>query len=437
MVVVGLAVCWLVLVLGGTAALGYQVTFEPRVSVSEEYSDNIYLTQEDPHADFITTVTPGFTAQLLTRRSGVELSYDPGYAMYADHSENDTWRHDASLRAWMEFSRETRLEISDRFLRTEDPLSGEDIDILRQQQAALGQAPTVRVGRQPYTTNEASVSLQHRLGRDSSVDLGYAYRLLDNDDPLILDNQSHNAFAGLAYWPSIRWGIEPRVEYLRGIYEDEVGSFDNWMGGLALVYRFSRHLEAFVQYMHTYRDYDLDVPEADDFQAYDPSMGVRYQLSEAIRMSGTAGYFLQDNRHRSSEGGYYFEADGTYDMERMRFGLEAGHGYDRAELEAENLGLTRYTRFLVRGEYDVTRYLNVDASAFYRKSEYLDRPEGGVDDFYGAALGLDYQVLEWMFIRLEYGYNRVDSTIERNEYRENRGMIMVTLTPTQPWRIVR
>lgn len=437
MISIGPALFLLLLMIWGRDAWGVQFTFEPRLSVSEEYSDNIFLTDDNPESDFVTTITPGFTAQVLTRRSGAELAYDPGYAIYADFNENDTWRHAVDFRAWTELSRDTRLEITDRFLRTEDPLSEEEIETMREQEVVLGEAPTVRVGRQPYITNTAAINLNHRIGRYSAFDMGYAYRLLNNDDPQVLDNQSHNAFAALAYWPTVRIGLVPRVEYLRGIYEDEFGSFNNYLGSLALVYRFTRHLEGFVQYAQTYRDYDTEVPEVENFHVYDPSMGVRYQVSESILVSGEAGYFLQDNEHSSSEGGYHFDAEGTWETERTLLGLEAGHGYDRAELGSENLGLTRYTRVRFRGEYALTRYVTVDAFAGYRKSEYLDRPEGGEDDFYRGGVGLDYQIFEWMFVRLQYDYNRVNSTIERNDYTENRGLLRVTLTPTQPWRWVK
>ena len=434
-IVLAAVVCGLVFT--GTPARGVQLTLEPRLTVSEEYSDNIFLTHEDPKGDFLTTVTPGFTAQALTRKSGIELEYDPGYAMYADFNENDTWRHSANLLAWTQFSKDTRLEISDRFLRTEDPLAREEIETMREQEVVLGEAPTVRTGRQPYITNTAGTVLTHRFGRDSLFDAGYTYRLLDNDDPQILDNQSHQAFTGLNYWHNVRLGIVPRVQYLRGVYEDELGSFNDWMGALSLVYRFTRHVEGFVQYAHTYRTYDSDAPGVQDFHVYDPSMGVEYELSPAITVAGRVGYFLQDNEHADSEGGYYVDGDGTWKTDRKRVSLTVGHGYDRAELTSENLGLTRYTRARIRGTYDFTRHVSLDVSAFYRKSEYLNDPDQREDDFYGAGVGLDYEIFEWMAVRLEYGYNKVDSTVDRNEYTENRGLIKVVLNPTRPWRVTR
>ena len=133
-----------------TGAYGYEVTFVPRITVTEEYTDNVYLSAEDPQSAFVTTFTPGFTAQILTQNSGAELSYDPGYAFYSDDKRNNTWRDSLNLRAWSEFLEGSILEISDTYLRTEDPLAPEEIALVREEETTIGQAPTVRKGRQPY-----------------------------------------------------------------------------------------------------------------------------------------------------------------------------------------------------------------------------------------------------------------------------------------------
>ena len=108
-------------------AFSAQFTFTPRTSAEVEYTDNVFLTKNNTEDDFITTLSAGFTAQLLGRTNGLEVSFDPGYVFYQDFTENDGWRLPATLRAWSNLTRSTRLELNNDFLRTDDPLSRDRI----------------------------------------------------------------------------------------------------------------------------------------------------------------------------------------------------------------------------------------------------------------------------------------------------------------------
>ena len=59
------------------------------------------------------------------------------------------------------------------------------------------------------------------------------------------------------------------------------------------------------------------------------------------------------------------------------------------------------------------------------------------DKTISAGAGLNYEALRWMNLRLEYNFNDVNSDSDEDEYTENRVMFMVTLTPTQPYRLNR
>ena len=55
------------------SALAAQVSFTPRVSVTEEYNDNVDLDRKGKKDDFITTVSPGATLEVLGPLSGIRL----------------------------------------------------------------------------------------------------------------------------------------------------------------------------------------------------------------------------------------------------------------------------------------------------------------------------------------------------------------------------
>ena len=66
------------------AAFAAELNFTPRTSVSERWSDNIYLERSEKRSDFITTPTLGFTAETRGQATGLSLSYDAGYNFYSE-----------------------------------------------------------------------------------------------------------------------------------------------------------------------------------------------------------------------------------------------------------------------------------------------------------------------------------------------------------------
>ncbi|MEA3438238.1 MAG: hypothetical protein U9R43_17370, partial [Thermodesulfobacteriota bacterium] len=124
-----------VIFLTATSALGYQLTFQPRISFGVEYTDNVFLDPDnieeipdspgrEPESDFIFVTTPGFTTEILGQQKGLSLSYDFGYSKYNEFSNQDSWRHNLDFSTWTEFARNMRLEFRDTFRYTEDPLGG-------------------------------------------------------------------------------------------------------------------------------------------------------------------------------------------------------------------------------------------------------------------------------------------------------------------------
>ena len=50
-----------------------------------------------------------------------------GYNFYAKNDENDGWQHNALASFWHNFTRETRLDLNNAFLYTQDPLGDQDV----------------------------------------------------------------------------------------------------------------------------------------------------------------------------------------------------------------------------------------------------------------------------------------------------------------------
>jgi uncharacterized protein (PEP-CTERM system associated) len=91
---------------------------------------------------------------------------------------------------------------------------------------------------------------------------------------------------------------------------------------------------------------------------------------------------------------------------------------------------------MLRARYDITRRVSGDAFAGYGWNEYPDDNDR-TDKIARAGLGLNYQALQWMTMRLQYDFRDLSSDDENDEYTENRGMFTVTLAPSQPFRLLR
>ncbi len=210
----------------GSSAFGFQINFTPRITATEEYTDNLFLDPDHEEDDFITTISPGFTAEIAGRTRGAAISYDPAYVFYDEYNDFDGWRHSATFSAWQQMARNTRLEIEDAFLYTEDPVPDEEFISEFREEPLIEADRTIRRDRETYYTNAASFRLIHQFGASDSIYMGYVYGILRNDDPAYEDNDTHTPSVGLTYWFLPDWGVEARAEYTSGQYSDTLDTGD-------------------------------------------------------------------------------------------------------------------------------------------------------------------------------------------------------------------
>ena len=414
-------------------SFGFQATFTPRISVNEEYTDNLFLSDKNTEHDYITTVSPGFTAEILGKNNGASISYSPSHSFYDRYSEKDSWRHNARFSGWAELSKNTRLDISNSFLRTEDPLTDADIVDSQVEDETVQIDNTIRKSRNTYYTNSAAVNLTHKFGETDSFKLGYVHSILENDDETIEDNVMHNPSMGLTYWfiPG-QLGLETNASYRSGELEIS-DDFDNWKGSAKLIKSFTRHFKGFVQYAHVYMDYQGD---GENYQIYDPSIGIDYTIDKDTHLSFSVGYFYQDRVKSKDESGTSIngELGKSWIFKRGSINLTGSSGYDETYFGAENLGFDIFYQAQCNASYGLTKHISSNISGSYRRDKYVNLATERKDNTSIAGMGLTFQPLPWMSVGLNYTYRSVDSTLDENDYVENKGLISITLSPSIPFR---
>ncbi len=287
---------------------GYQLSFQPRVTFGVEYTDNVFLDPDqppvipladgetvagppdaeippeplpviEPESDLIFLTAPGFTLEMIGQQTGLALDYDFGYTGYDEFSENDSWRHSLALSAWRQLTRTTRLEFSNSFLYTEDPLGARTFEVTAEPEAAAPDEapadaeaaapppeatditptdPTTLRSREPYWVNTSDILVTRQFGPDSEYFLGFAYSARRDDSFDGEDSDIYTPRAGITYWFNQFWGAELEGSYDYGEY-DISPDIRNWDARLRVTRRISRRLDTFFEYEHHVVDQRLNL----------------------------------------------------------------------------------------------------------------------------------------------------------------------------------
>jgi hypothetical protein len=381
----------------------------------------------------------------------MNLTLTPAYVFYDKFDENNGWRLPVSLGARWEVTKRTRLDFTDNFLYTEDPVPNRQADPQESDQSPSDVDTTERRGRQPYLTNRARLRITHQFGRRDQVYIQFFNRLRRNDDDDIPvtdreDSTGYSPSAGLTFWMTPQWGLGFEGRFTRGYFEQPdnfvgipTSDFDQWYGRARLIRKFSRNLDGYLQYAHTYQDFDVDLDV--DYQIYEPSIGVDYFIDEDIELRVNVGYYFRDFKNPELEDDDTSDIDGRADLiktlKKGSYRLFVSGGYDYSYFGNDNRGFTRYGMAGYGVNYFLLKRFRIDSFAYYRRNEFLDNLVRRDENIFRFTTGLSYIPLQWMSIRLAYTYNRRDSNISINDYTENRGLLTVSFSPEQPYRILQ
>ncbi len=403
-----------------TTSLSAEIRLTPRVSSGVEYTDNFFLTNDNPgsekESEWITAISPGVTLDITSRAADLSLSYDPSYIMYDNYSDRDYWSHAASLIGNWRTTRHLNMELTHDYLKTEDPIDEEDL--------------TVRRGRNPYTRNTTGARIDYQFGADNTAYIDGLYSFLENEDPAIEDSDRYGGSAGVTYWLNIRWGVDLVAETYRAEYE-ESDDFEDTAGSIRLNYRFNPHFTGFTAYRHTLNQFDDDI---NDYKIYDGSIGFDYAINPTTDLSVEVHYFVRDFDQSQDESETPVNFDLTKRFQHGAISFIGEGGYDRTTVSAENLGYYIYYGAAVSADYEFTSRISGDILAGYTYRDYQDQIPRREDDIIRAGCGLSFQLLRWLSARLGYTYDSVESSMEEEDYVENRGTLLFTIAPPQPYR---
>ena len=416
--------------LTSTISFAARYRFTPIVSAKETYTDNVFLTDKNTKDDYITDVSAGGIFTFLSKTSGMDFSFYPAYVWYKDNSRDPTWRLPATLDIWSIIAPRTRLEIFDRFLRSDDP--DENRPVVSEDTGQI-EAPgdsTVRRGRGWYLTNHATVRVDRQIGANDSVYGQFLYSFRREEESDGNDNDRYAPSAGFTHWFGPRWGTTVSSVYTRALF-DNSSDFHDIAYLLQLQRKFARRFQLFGRYGYAYRDNDDD--DEDDYHVYAPSAGFIYDVAEDSRITLGLGYFYQEVVGGRDEQGPFFFGDAykRWNYRNWTASLLGRAGLDRNDFGNERLGFEWSAGINGRIRYDFTRNFYGNVFGNYRYSDFIN--DSREDNRYRVGAGLGWLPTGWMTLSLEYFNNVLDST-DTEDYTENRVWLQLTLQPDRPWR---
>ena len=399
-----------------------QSILTPSISASEQYTDNLFFSEDNTESEWITMISPGIRYKLLGKTSEVNLSYAPTFVYYDKHTDFNTIRHNASIAGRIQTAKYTELTLSNTFVRTEEQLNREDSD-----------DETIRESREPYYNNTVSSGISHQFGAADTISFKYTDTLRDHNDPDEEDSKSHAADLNLTYWFMPHFGIDTGVDYTRGEFDGTSDDFDQWNGHVKLIRKFSAHLNAFIKYAHT----DMNYREStSDYQVYDGSIGMGYTIEEDASISVSTGYLVRDRTGEDDEERITanIDLDKAWNFKRSSIGFKATSGYKESYFGAENLGFDWYWLLSTSARHYFSKHLSGNISGSYRRDKYEDTEDNRKDYTTVGTAGLSYQPRPWITTALTYTYRDRNSNIYTNDYEENSVILTIILTPTKPIR---
>jgi hypothetical protein len=384
----------------------------PSISLREEYDDNIFLTADDEEADFITSIYPSvslsYTSNLLT----LSLDYGIDIKLYMhnpDENETDlTNTQNAKLDSTLSLYRDIF------FLKVFDEYSRVPIDERRQtaiENPFVNMTDLNHLLINPY--------LEYPLSGTLKAKAGYTYENLQYKDEEGDDAENHLMTGGLVkeFSPKLSGSVfyTYSVHDLKSNEDNEDYDRQDIMFGMN--YQLTQKLSLQGTYGHGWLNYK----ETEDFDSAIWSVNANYLLTEKLSMG--AGY-SQDFSDSVDAGAYtnevatiYITREGTVPLTLKGFARKADYIVEDREDKSAGVALN--------ADIPLTPKMTARVTGLYTYYKFL--PEEEKVNRYGAGISFDYEI-KITTISFGYIHNLSDSTIEENDYRNNRFWVQARIT---------
>lgn len=409
-------------------------TFTPRISVQEQYDDNIDLTRNNKKSDWITTVGPGFNLGIDSEHTKLSLDCSGGYSFYAKDSSGDTTVLGSTLSLDQQLSSRLSVKLSDALVRTEDPITTEN-----------GVVTDVSRQRRVQYRNTGEAGLSYQFGPENRATVGYRNRLLESRSDQDEDSLGNEGFFTLATWFGRRFGTELTGGVTRGAFDqpnDFTGTptedFYNYDGGITLNYRWEPSRRIYTRYQILDHRFDQTSKETDtqDYLIHQGTLGTSLALGPYTTFDADGGYWFQDVDGGRNRDGFAFNTALSTRQERLTLRVGGSGGYDESYFTSENLGFSKYYQAFGNADYQLTQALALFAFGSYRWQEYYDTGDeetDRTDKTWQTTAGFRCSFLRYLTLSLDGTHTERSSDDLDEEFTDNRVTARLTWAYSVPF----
>ena len=395
--------------------------FHPYISLSEEYNDNIYLSNTNKTSDYITTLTPGLKYLNMDAMSGVNLDFNIGLVSYARESQNNFVSASGSLDAKYLTKEHVNFYLKESLIRSENPREQQPLTTAAQNQYVL----STQNSRAVYWRNVVAPTVEYQFGAENRAGLNYRNNVYRTDN-VGSDNSMENYINPFTdYWFDPRNGLHLEYGYTIGQFEN-APDMRGHMANIRYTNRFAPKSTVFGEYTFTRRTFSEFTPPSVDYDIHQPSVGMTYTFSPTWNASAQVGYFWQRPETGSGISGPSYKASIVNSEGPTTYVVSLEGGYNEDYFTSENLGFNRYNRLTGSITHFLEKRLSIGFAGNIERADYTNEDRN--DWIWGTVGTLSYTPLKWLTLSFELSHRELNSNIDTNDYTENRAIIRLTAT---------
>jgi len=380
--------------------------FTPFLSISEEYTDNVFDTKDNKRTDYITRLRPGFTSNYQAPRWRWDLAYNLDYRYYARDSESNDLSHDAGLKGTI-----TLLE-NFFFLDLSDSYKRVSLDVVRD--STVSSTVANQTDQNIATINPW---LLWRPGQKTTLKTGYRFtdtRYWKSDG---IDKQAHSGYADATYELTAKLNLLAAYTFT---HQKTAENLDYDKHDASVGFKYSYADKSYIQASGGYTWQDFSDNRTANYQFWNASLVHDFSLLVATletRRQTTEDPLADATRETS----YLAKLDRAF--ERGAIGLSGGY------TEYDNNGITatgrRKSTIGMTGRYEIINGVLVSAALAGERYSY-DTP--ALDEYpyrLTGNAGLTWQMMKALTLSLNYTHisNQYDLDSTAGGWTTNRAVL--------------
>jgi hypothetical protein len=412
------------------------------VALGQAYDSNFDRAPSDEESEWKSMVTPSLIYTRSEQTSKLSVKYAPSIT-YNDRTNDKYMDQFAAAGYDLLLSQRFQLHFADTYIKTDDPYSDSAAGVETSQGAggpgSPGRPDTIEMsdqrGENRYWTNNFSTSAGYEYARESSVNIGYQYHILDNENETIADYVKHSPHISIMHQINQQWETLASYRFIKGDFDDTTSwagspfpgnnseDLTTNAGDLYLYYNLTQFSNVFGHYGYSQTDYD-GIQE--DYDSHTLSAGATHQFSPSLSLGGEAGASLLQQESDDTNA-FYLRLTLNKAWEKSAWALSADSGLDEQQFSGvDNEGLTRYWMIKNTFTHTFTKDINGMASLSYRDDTYLERiTDEKEQQLQGNAL-LSYSFAQWYQLSLRYTYVNQMADFAINEYEDHRILLQLS-----------